>query len=137
MSKVFGINFVITSNTNIFHFSISPDHTQIRHDRRSYWNLEKGYDPDIKDNLTYPYRVAGSGADRDKLNAWLESAALHWDSLCRGPIQGYSIVLHVPGEIPQVSKYFSLIPVLQVVSVAVKANIIKTSEGLRDYSYER
>ncbi len=89
------------------------------------------------DSTTYPYKVTGSGADGDKLRAWLELSAENLEYLCRGPIQGYTIVLHLPGEIPQVSKHFFLIPLLQEVSVSVEAKIVKTSEGLRQYNHER
>lgn len=98
-----------------------------------------GYD-DVKtvmDQTTYPYRVTGSGADGDKFRAWLELSAVNLEYLCRGPIQGYTIVLHVPGEIPQVSKHFFVIPSLQEVSVSVEAKVVKTSEGLRHYHHEK
>lgn len=120
-----------------FRISMSPDYAhQSQHNRMSNWNLERGYDTNIRFD-SYPYRVAGSGADGDKLRAWLELSAINLEYLCRGPIQGYTIVLHVPGEIPQVSKHFFLIPQLQEVSVAVKANIMKTPEDLRHYHHDR
>lgn len=119
-----------------FSISISPDYPQIRHTSTAYWNLEQGYKNNIELDA-YPYRVAGSGADGDRLTAWLELSAINLDNYCRGPIQGYTIVFHLPGEIPQVSKYYFVIPLLQEVSVSVKANIIKTSEGLRHYDHER
>lgn len=81
--------------------------------------------------------MAGAGADGFRLRAWLELSTINLENVCHGPIQGYTMVLHVPGELPQVSKYYYLIPQLQEVSVAVKANIIKTSEGLRHYHHER
>lgn len=81
--------------------------------------------------------MAGAGADGYRLRAWLELATINLENLCIGPIQGYKMVLHVPGEIPQVSKYYSLIPMLQEVSVSVKANIMKTSDGLKHYHHER
>lgn len=87
--------------------------------------------------MTYPYRVTGSGADGDRLRAWLELSAKNLEYKCRGPIQGYTIALHLPGEIPQISKYYYIVPLLQEVSVSVKANIIRTSDGLRHYHHER
>ncbi|XP_037040054.1 pickpocket protein 28-like [Bradysia coprophila] len=119
--------------------SISPDYSQIHHKKRANWNLESGYNNNVEiySPTTYPYRVAGSGADGDKLRLWLELTASSRENWCHGPAHGYKIVLHVPGEIPQVAKHFFLIPPLQDVSVSVKVNIIKTSEGLRHYHHER
>lgn len=118
-----------------FPFRISPDYGhQIVHKKKSNWNLEQGYDA-ITDS--HPYRVSGSGQNGDKLRIWLELSAINLDYLCRGPTQGYTIVLHLPGEIPQVSKHYFLIPYLQEVSVSVKANVMKTSDDLRRLNYER
>lgn len=118
--------------------SISPDYSHIRRNKIANWNLENGYTANAPtDSQTYPYRVAGSGADGHRLRAWLELSTVNLENLCRGPTQGYKVVLHLPGEIPQVSKYYSLIPLLQEVSVSVKANIMKTSEGLRYYHHKR
>lgn len=120
--------------------SLSPDYPQIDHGKKAKWNLEDGYDTgsiDIDSPTTYPYRVAGSGADGDKLRLWLELTTSYKENWCHGPTHGYKIILHVPGEIPQVAKHFFLIPQLQEVAVSVKANIIKTSEGLRPYHHER
>lgn len=106
---------------------------------KAKWNLESGYNPNVEIDspITYPYRVAGSGADGDKLRMWLELTASHKENWCIGPSHGYKIVLHVPGEIPQVSKYYFLISELQEVTVSVTANIVKTSTGLRGYHHER
>ena len=57
--------------------------------------------------------------------------------MCRGPVQGFKILLHTPGEIPRVSKQFFRIPLEQEVVVSVKPNMITTSEGLADYSPDR
>lgn len=117
---------------------MSPDYLPIRHNRTANWNLEKGYNTNLEmDSPTYPYRVTGSGADGDMLDVWLELSAINVEYFCRGPMQGYTIVLHLPGEIPQVSKHFFQIPLLQEVVISVKANIIKTSDGLRNYHHER
>lgn len=102
-----------------------------------HWNLEDGYDPKIPaDPLTYPFRVLGAGA-RVGLFALLRLYEQHLEYLCRGPVQGFKILLHTPGEIPQVSKHYFRVPMLSEVLVSVKPNMITTSEGLRHYEPDR
>lgn len=57
--------------------------------------------------------------------------------MCRGPVQGFKILLHTPGEVPQVSKHYFRVPLLQEVLVSVKPNMITTSEGLMSYEPNR
>lgn len=59
------------------------------------------------------------------------------DYICRGPVQGFKILLHTPGEIPRVSKQYFRVPLRQEVVVSVKPNMITTSSGLADYAPER
>lgn len=87
----------------------------------------------------------------------LQSFEQHLVYICNGAILGYKILLHAPGEVPQVSKqYFQvsldqevMISVINCVSFSfvailystshfqVKPNIIATSEGLRHYDPNR
>ncbi len=102
-----------------------------------HWSLENGYDNSIEiDPQTYPYRVFGSGA-RVGLFVLLKLYEQHLEYICRGPVQGFKILLHTPGEVPQVSKHYFRVPLLQEVLVSVKPNMITTSEGLRHYEPNR
>lgn len=100
------------------------------------WNLEDGYDVANVDPETYPFRVFGAGA-RAGLFALLRLYEQDLEYLCRGPVQGFKILLHTPGEVPQVSKHYFRVPLLQEVLVSVKPNMITTSEGLRHYEPNR
>lgn len=74
----------------------------------------------------------GSGPEGQVLNFLLSLSKTNLDAKCDyAKKPGYKLTLHVPGEIPQVSKYYLDISTLETVSVLVKPNIIKTSEGLR------
>lgn len=84
----------------------------------------------------YPYRVFGAGA-RVGLFVLLRLFEQHLDYICRGPVQGFKILLHTPGEVPQVSKHYFRVPLLHEVLVAVKPNMITTSEGLWNYEPHR
>lgn len=97
------------------------------------WNLQDGYN-DTGGNVaeTYPNRVFGAGA-RAGLFALLRLYEQDLEYLCRGPVQGFKILLHTPGEVPQVSKHYFRVPLEQEVLVSVKPNMITTSEGLRHY----
>lgn len=59
------------------------------------------------------------------------------DYICRGPVQGFKILLHTPGEIPRVSKQYFRVPLRQEVVVSVKPNMITTSDGLIEYAPDR
>lgn len=102
-----------------------------------HWKLENGYDASIDfDPQTYPYRVLGSGA-RVGLFVILKLYEQNLDYICRGPVQGFKILLHTPGEIPQLSKHYFRVPLLQEVVVSVKPNMITTSEALWHYEPNR
>jgi len=68
------------------------------------WNIEKGYEgsPD-KDNEPpiYPYHVLGSGA-KAGLFVLLRLYKQNYDYICHGPVQGFKVLLHQAGEMPQV-----------------------------------
>lgn len=102
-----------------------------------HWNLEDGYDDSVvTEGEQYPYRVFGAGA-RAGLFVLLRLYEKDLEYLCRGPVQGFKILLHTPGEIPQVSKHYFRVPLLQEVLVSVKPNMITTSDGLRHYEPNR
>lgn len=86
--------------------------------------------------MTYPRRVLGPGA-KAGLNIVLKLTKPDLDYICRGPVQGFKILLHTPGEIPRVAKQYFRVPLSQEVVVSVKPNMITTSEGLVDYAPER
>lgn len=57
------------------------------------------------------------------------------DYLCRKGVTGFRIVLHPAVEMPQPSKHFFHVPLMQHVSVAVKPNIITTKSNVL-YKYD-
>lgn len=103
----------------------------------SQWSLESGYEPSINvEPQVYPYRVFGAGA-RAGLFILLRLYEQNLDYICKGPVQGFKVLLHEPGEFPQVSKQYFRVPLLQEVLVSVKPNMITTSNGLLDYHPNR
>lgn len=57
------------------------------------------------------------------------------DYLCRKGVTGFRIVLHPAVEMPQPSKHFFHVPLMQHVAVAVKPNIITTKSNVL-YKYD-
>jgi acid-sensing ion channel, other len=117
------------------HFRLADDFNYLQHNLSSRdWSLENGYNSNNED--LYPYRVLGSGA-RAGFNIVLKLTEPDLDYMCRGPVQGFKILLHTPGEIPRVSTQYFRVPLQQEVVVSVKPNMMTTSEGLAGYAPER
>lgn len=120
---------------NSYFDRLADDFSHLEHnDTAQNWTLEDGYS--TNEATTYPRRVLGPGA-RAGLNIVLKLTEPDLDYICRGPVQGFKILLHTPGEIPRVSKQYFRVPLRQEVVVSVKPNMITTSEGLADYEPER
>ncbi|XP_055840677.1 pickpocket protein 28-like [Episyrphus balteatus] len=98
------------------------------------WNLENGYNQQA-DEKTFPVRVIGPG-DKESLVLSLRDRKEDEEQLCRNSVRGFKIILHTPGEDPQVWKNFINVPLDQSVSLTIKPKIM-TSEDLRHYSPER
>ncbi|XP_037032179.1 pickpocket protein 28-like [Bradysia coprophila] len=130
--------FNALNGSELFTKDLSHDYTRINHNMSaSFWNLEDGYDSSIEAySRTYPFRVFGSGT-QEGIYVHLNQFEKNLEIRCRGAVQGFKIALHTPGEVPQVSKHYFRVPLLQEVLVSVKPNMITTSEGLRDYEPNR
>lgn len=94
--------------------------------------MEKGYD--IEDKvLSFPLRTLGSGM-KNGLNIFLKINEEDIDYICRGPVQGFKVMLHTPSDMPQSTLEYIRVPANQAVMASVSPNIITTSEDLRKYS---
>ncbi|GAB0097251.1 pickpocket protein 28 [Sergentomyia squamirostris] len=103
--------------------------------KADHWTLEEGYD--AKAPLqTYPERVLGASV-RAGYFIWLQLNTENFDYMCRGPVQGFRILLHTPAEIPQVSRHYISIPLNQVITVSVKPSMFSTSKALKNYEPTR
>lgn len=113
-------------------FRMAPDLMIVKGNKKSDWTLEGGYKSNLLINDTYPQRVFGAGA-RAGLFALLRLNSTDAEYLCRGPIQGFKVLLHIPGEVPQVSKHYLRVPMKEEVLISVKPNMMTTSESLAGY----
>lgn len=98
------------------------------------WTLEKGYPKDLGAD-TFPRRAIAAG-QRACFSLLMTLYEPDLDYICRGPVQGFKILIHNPVEMPRVSQQYFRAPLNQEVVVAIKPDMMTTSEGLRDYSAE-
>ncbi|KAF7280748.1 pickpocket protein 28-like [Rhynchophorus ferrugineus] len=118
-------------NNNVF---LHGDY--MSHGRKSEgWNLEDGYPKNAPIN-TYPRRAMSAGFSSGFL-LLLRAYQQDLDYICRGPVQGFKILLHNPAETPRVGMQYFRAPLNQEVVVAVKPDMMTTSEGLKDYDPHR
>ncbi|XP_066139923.1 pickpocket protein 28-like [Euwallacea fornicatus] len=99
------------------------------------WNLEDGYPANVSIN-TYPRRALSAGFSSGFL-LLLRAYQQDLDYVCKGPVQGFRIHLHNPAETPRVGMQYFRAPLNQEVVVAVKPDMMTTSDGLKDYDPHR
>lgn len=114
---------------------VSADLIRVRHNLTTkYWSLETGYDKNAPDdNEQYPFHTydAGPISGLDILLILLEQDL---EYICRGPYTGFKLMLHLPVETPPVSRKSLSVPLNQQMKIAIKPNVIKTSNTLRKYN---
>lgn len=71
------------------------------------------------------------------LNVILKLSTPDLEFICRGAFQGFKVILHTPGEIPNLSKQFLRVPLRQEVMIGVHPSMITTSQGLTGHLPER
>lgn len=102
--------------------------------KSSNWTLQGGYTSYAAE--IYPHRVIGSGITAG-LNLELRVKSSDIDYACKGPVQGFKIALHTPGEMPRMNQIFYQVPLKQQVLIAVKPEVVTTSLELHAYSPKR
>lgn len=98
-----------------------------------FWSLETGYDKNAPDdNIQYPLRTHDAGAISG-LDISLILLEQDLEYICRGPYTGFKVMLHLSVETPQVSKKSLSVPLYQQMKIAIKPNVIRTSDTLSKY----
>lgn len=59
------------------------------------------------------------------------------DYACRGPVQGFKVILHPPNELADISGQHFRVPFDEAVRISIKPNVLVTSTSLNNYSPER
>ncbi|CAG9817679.1 unnamed protein product [Phaedon cochleariae] len=99
------------------------------------WTLEDGYPKTAKKD-TFPRRALSAGFSAG-LFLVLKAYEPDLDYICRGPVQGFKILLHHPAEVPRVGTQYFRAPLNQEVVVSVKPDMMTTAPGLRNYDPHR
>lgn len=94
------------------------------------WSLENGYD-DKTDKTSYPRRIFNSRSD-SSLRVELFLADDKFFS-CADKRPGFRLFFHVPGEVAKMSRQFQYVTVGENIEFSIKATLITTSDGLRNY----
>lgn len=102
--------------------------------RQRIWSLENGYDrQNAIDSKAYPYEILGDG-QRGAFAIILRLYTNDLDFLCRGPVVGFKISLHLPGDLPQMSSHFVRIPNERDTLITINPEVVRTAKSLRSYS---
>ncbi|XP_013199333.2 pickpocket protein 28-like [Amyelois transitella] len=116
--------------------NLNNDYKYLEHNNKAIsWNLEDGYAENTPLE-TYPNRGSGSGA-KSGLVFLMKTRMSDLDYLCRGPVQGFKVLLHNPAELPRLTQSYFRSGLNQELVVAVKPKMMTTSSGLRPYDPER
>ncbi|XP_055846694.1 pickpocket protein 28-like [Episyrphus balteatus] len=106
-------------------------------DRKIDWDLEHGYNEEALYSLeAFPFHAVGAGITESFVLNPTDKIEDE-DNKCRTYSQDFKLIVQTPGEVPQVKKNFINIPFDQDILLSIKAQIMKTSEGLRHYTPER
>jgi acid-sensing ion channel, other len=97
------------------------------------WILDDGYTKNVQN---YADLFPRSGTNQ-MFQLHLTSLKIMNNDLCKGPIKGFKVYLHLPSETPQISKHYYLVPYHQSVQIKIIPKLIGTTPGLRHFSVEK
>lgn len=110
-------------------FNISHVRTQ---SRVSTWNVDEGYNTDVKDQEHYPFRVIDAGLQYS-LFVILKTKSHDIDYLCGGSIQGFNIGFHSPGDIPRGRKHFVSLSPNRAAFYSIEPRLMQTEARVRKF----
>ncbi|CAH1408268.1 unnamed protein product [Nezara viridula] len=99
------------------------------------WSQDEGYTPEAL-LKTYPNRALFSGT-AGGIFIVLKADRNDADYFCKGPVQGFKMLLHNPAEFPMVRERYLRVPLGQEVIAMIQPSIMTTSKSLRSYSPEQ
>ncbi|CAH1408253.1 unnamed protein product [Nezara viridula] len=96
------------------------------------WSQDGGYTTEAFVD-SYPRRALHSGSYG---GIFIVPGAIREDAdhYCKGPVEGFKVLIHNPAEYPVVGMRYLRIPLLQEVVIMVQPNIMTTSKNLISYS---
>jgi acid-sensing ion channel, other len=113
-------------------FELYRDEKSENHLLSGNWSLENGYKNNSNMFTVYPQ----SGSTYSLISVLKVDKRMN-DSLCKGPIQGFKIYLHLPIEAPQISKHYYHVPPEHLAQIYINPRMITTAPELRDLPVEK
>lgn len=100
--------------------------------RLSDWSVDNGYDPNLRTQEPYPYRVYDAGRQHG-LTIILRVDNNDLNYMCGGAVQGFKIGFHSPIDIPRdTSKFYELSPKRAAV-YSIEPRLIETAAEVHKY----
>ncbi|XP_018568328.1 pickpocket protein 28-like [Anoplophora glabripennis] len=128
--------FNVLDRSDIFRKNVDLYKDYLEHGRSTEgWTLENGY-PVGTPRDTFPRRAMSAGSSAG-LFLLIKAFKQDLDYICKGPVQGFKVLLHHPAEIPRVSSNYFRVPLNQEVVVSIAPDMMTTSEGLTEYEPHR
>lgn len=119
-------------NSHFSTISVTPELEPIDHNQSasSHWRPDTGYLGHKPSEPAYPQRAHSAG-QRGSLVVIMQQPEADLDYLCRGPVQGYKVILHSPHESPFVSRHYFRAPLNHETTVTIRPKVQQASEELR------
>ncbi|KAJ8923404.1 hypothetical protein NQ315_001962 [Exocentrus adspersus] len=95
------------------------------------WSLETGY-PESASKDSFPRRAKFSGFTGSQVLV-LTDYLQDLDYACKGPVQGFKIILHHPAEMPRVTMNYLQASLNEELLVLITPDMMTTSRGIRSY----
>lgn len=90
------------------------------------WFLKEGYRRNFTHPNDYPFRVAGSGETGGlKFEIWQNITDIYKST---SGVHGFKLVVHNPGEIPQIDKHYLRFPLEKAANIMIRPSLIFTEE---------
>ena len=96
------------------------------------WTLEGGYKDKLPDPSAYPWQSYGAGL-RGGLTALIRLYEQDSEYLCRGPVMGFKVLLHLPSDTPQIANHYFRVPLSKETFVTISPKVVRTAESLIGY----
>lgn len=127
---IFGINSLIF---RIICFRMAPEMMIVKSNPNvSHWSLDGGYAKGVIER-GYPVRVFNARQDA-ALIIYLKLFQEDLEYICRGPIQGFKVILNTPGQTLKISRHAFRVPLSEQAEISIKPTLITTANALVKYS---
>lgn len=90
------------------------------------WSLANGF----AKNASYPYHSYGAGI-RGGFVALLRLYEQDLDYICRGPVQGFKVLLHLPNELPNIGSHYIRVPLSTETFVSIQPKVTTTADSVK------